>query len=299
MYKTLRKSSTEYISTSLPPSDMACIYAQKRVSQRISGDLKNSSVLPGLRNQLFFILFIDQCMFYNAKAQTQHWSPSAELGSYIGTSSTAPFWLRSNQFGTVPLTMPSLTGRVGLTYESQIYADTIKKSKHAKIRWGAGAETVFNLGRGNEKVLLPEAYIKVRWKKLEFWGGRRKQILGIVDTTLSTGSFTWSGNAMPVPKIQLGFPDYVPLKFLKNYVSLKGFFSHGWFNVPYIQGAYLHQKTLHGKFGKPGGKFNMQVGVVHSVTWGGHADYLEGQSACREWTTYRQFWRFFMGCCNW
>ncbi|MBE9464636.1 hypothetical protein IEE83_22355 [Dyadobacter sp. UP-52] len=252
---------------------MACMYAQKRVSRRMFSTLNALLIVCVQRKFLLFFLLISLCR--NAEAQIQHWSPSAELGSYIGTSSTAPFWLRSNQFGTVPLTMPSLTGRVGLTYESQIYADTIKKSKHSKIRWGAGAETVFNLGRGNEKVLLPEAYLKVRWKKLEFWGGRRKQILGIVDTTLSTGSFTWSGNAMPVPKIQLGFPDYVPLKFLKNYVSLKGFFSHGWFNVPYIQDAYLHQKTLHGKFGKPGGKFSMQIGVVHSVTWGGHADYLK------------------------
>jgi hypothetical protein len=253
---------------------MAFLYAQKKISiyrrfpcRILDNAFGNKKLWP-----FVFVFFLS----YYANAQSQHWSSSAEAGTYLGTDSRAPFWLRANQFGTVPLTMPAFTGRVGLTYESRTYADTVRKSKRTGITWGAGAETVFNAGRGNEKVLLPEAYLKVRWKKLELWGGRRKQILGIVDTTLSTGSFTWSGNAMPVPKIQLGFPDYVPLKFLKNYVSLKGFFSHGWFNAPYIQGAYLHQKSLHGKFGKPGGKFSMQVGVVHSVTWAGRADYLVG-----------------------
>jgi len=209
-----------------------------------------------------------------AAAQTVHLSPSAEIGTYIGTNSTTPFWLRANQFGVVPLAMPGFAGRLGMVYESYVPSDT-SKTKRSKIRWGAGAETVLNTGRGDTKVFLPEAYVKVRWKSLEFWGGRRKEILGIVDTTLSTGSFTWSGNALPVPKIQLGFPDYVPLKFLKSFVAIKGFYSHGWYNTPYIQNAYLHQKTLYGRFGKPNGKFNMQLGVVHSVTWAGEADYLK------------------------
>ena len=223
---------------------------------------------------LFFFLLITASITIPATAQTEHLSPSAELGTYIGNSVT-PFWLRANQFGVVPLARPDFTGRAGLIYESYIYSDTLK-SKRSAIKWGAGAEAVYNGGATeNNKFLLPEAYVKIRWKSLEFWGGRRKEMLGIVDTTLSTGSFTWSGNALPVPKIQLGFYDYVPLKFLKSYVSIKGFYSHGWYNTPYLKGAYLHQKTLYGKFGKPGGKFNMQIGVVHSVTWAGSADYLK------------------------
>lgn len=223
---------------------------------------------------LFVWFFVLTGLIETVRAQTAHLSPSAEIGTYIGSAATTPFWLRANQFGVVPLAMPDFTGRVGLVYESQILSDSIK-TKRAKIRWGAGAETVLNTGGGNSKVFLPEAYVKVRWKSLEFWGGRRKEILGIIDTTLSTGSFTWSGNALPVPKIQLGFPDYVPLKFLKSFVAIKGFYSHGWYNTPYIQNAYLHQKTLYGRFGKPNGRFNVQLGVVHSVTWAGEADYLK------------------------
>lgn len=223
-----------------------------------------------LFSRLIFTFLLSLIYF---QVQAQYFTPSAEIGTYIGTDARGPFWLRANQFGTVPLSMPGLTARAGAVYSS--FLDSAGNIKPSKFGWEAGGEAVFNGGRNNEKVLLPETYLKVKWKKLEFWGGRRKQILGIVDTTLSTGSFTWSGNAMPVPKIQLGFPDYVPLKFLRNFVSVKGFFSHGWFNAPYIKGAYLHQKTLHGKFGRPGGKFSVQVGIVHSVTWAGRADYLK------------------------
>jgi len=209
-----------------------------------------------------------------ASAQTSHFAPSAEIGTYTGTNKTTPFWLRANQFGVVPLNMPVFTGRVGLVYDSQLSEDSVK-NRRSNWRWGAGAETVLNTGRSDTKVFLPESYVKIRWKSLEFWGGRRKEILGIVDTTLSTGSFTWSGNALPVPKIQLGFAEYVPLKFLKSFVSIKGFYAHGWYNSPYIKHAYLHQKTLYGKFGKPNGRFNVQLGVVHSVTWAGEAEYLK------------------------
>lgn len=255
---------------------MAFIGAQKEVSHQsfYPWKAKNFVCLPA--RICVIVLVILAQTGTEIYGQSRHWSPSAELGTYIGTNSTTPFWLKANQFGVVPLTMPAFTARAGLVYESHIYsADSTKTKKPAKLRWGGGVEAVYNAGRGNDKVYLPEAYLKIRWKKLEFWGGRRKEILGIVDTTLSTGSFTWSGNALPVPKIQLGFPDYVPLKFLKNWVSLKGFFSHGWYNSPYIQDAYLHQKTLHGRFGKPGGRFNLQFGVVHSVVWAGSAEYLK------------------------
>jgi hypothetical protein len=228
-----------------------------------------------LPTRIFAVIFL--FFFSSATVLSQgHLKGWAEAGSYIGNASRLPFWLRSNEFGTVPLFKPNFTGRAGAFYDSQaIQEDTSGARKKQVLRFTAGAELVYNNGPDAKKLLLPEAFAKLRWKKVEFWAGRQKEIIGIVDTTLSSGSFTWSGNALPVPKIQIGFPQYVPIKFLKNYVSVKGTFSHGWYNTPYIQGAYLHQKTIHVKLGKPGGKFSFQAGLDHHVTWGGHADYLK------------------------
>ncbi|WP_373514778.1 capsule assembly Wzi family protein [Persicitalea sp.] len=128
--------------------------------------------------------------------------------------------------------------------------------------------------RQADQYLLPEAYIKINWKHWGLMVGRERRIIGIVDTTLTSGSYSWSGNSLPVPMVRLSVEDYIPLGILKNIISFKGSYVHGWFNVPYIQGAYLHQKTFYGRLGKPEGRFHFQFGLAHSVTWGGSADYL-------------------------
>jgi hypothetical protein len=216
----------------------------------------------------YFLMPVNGC--------SQHLKGSAEAGAYLGTGSSLPFLMRANQFGTVPLIKPTFAGRAGLHYSSQDRsADSTQNHPHHHLSWEVKSQIVFNLGPEAKQVLLPEAFGKVRWKKMEVWAGRRQEVIGIVDTTLTSGSFTWSGNALPVPKVQIGFPEYVTLPFLKNYIAFKGFFAHGWYNTPYIQGAYLHQKALHIRLGKPEWKFNIEAGLVHHVTWGGHAEYLK------------------------
>jgi len=132
---------------------------------------------------------------------------------------------------------------------------------------------VANVGAENN-LILPEAFGKLRWKQWELMAGREKQIVGIVDTTLSSGSYSWSGNALPVPMVRFGLAEYLPFGFLKNFISMKGSFAHGWFLNTYIQKSYLHQKSLYGRFGKPEGNVHVQLGIVHHVMWGGEADYL-------------------------
>lgn len=228
----------------------------------------------GRRNSVFRVvacgLFI--LCFSKIAAQPRKLETWGEVGAYAGSGSGTPFWLRANQFGTVPVERQNFTGRAGFIYSSgSVKPDSLRKNLH----WGAGAEFVLNAAKGNQQILFPEVYARVGWKRLELWAGRRKEMIGIVDTTLSSGSFTWSGNALPVPKVQIGFREYVPLKFLKNYIAIKGYFAHGWYNTPYIQSAYLHQKGLYIRAGRPSGRWTAQVGLNHHVTWGGHADYMK------------------------
>lgn len=200
-------------------------------------------------------------------------STSAELGGFLSSSNRVPFWLRANQWGQVPLAAPAGTARVGFHYQSpRTFADT--SHRKARLNWEFGAQGVVNAGI-KSKVLLPQAYAKLRWKRWELMAGRDQQILGIVDTTLSSGSYSWSGNALPIPMVMVSLAEYVPLRFLGNFFSIKGSYAHGWFNESYIKRAYLHQKTFYGRFGKPEGNVHVQVGIVHNVQWGGEADYLK------------------------
>ena len=225
-----------------------------------------------------FFLFLISLLNRFAAAQTDsitsvssapRWKRTVEIGGWAGAERT-PFWLQAAQWGIVPRQTPAATLRLGLR---RTYAP-VDSTSGKRLRWTVGIETVANLGRRSQ-VLLPEAFAGVRYGILELWGGRRRQIIGITDSTLSSGSYTVSGNALPIPQVQISTPDFVPLGFLGRAVALKGHFSHGWFNVPYIQKAFLHTKSLHGRFGRPESPVHFFVGLNHAVQWAGEAEYLK------------------------
>jgi hypothetical protein len=88
------------------------------------------------------------------------------------------------------------------------------------------------------------------------------------DSLLTSGSYIESGNALPLPRVQIGFMDYFPL--LKGIVAFKGFVAHGWFDAnPVVKNHYLHQKTLYLRLGKPGWPVRLYGGLNHNAQWGG------------------------------
>jgi hypothetical protein len=236
--------------------------------------------------KILCLIFISN---YSLTAQdstnTKSYKGFVELGTIISTSGETPFWMRSNQYGIVPFTAPSALFRAGLSSGYKKYTSKESKIKANKFDWGYGLEIAGNLSpknnldpdnRGPEnKILFPEAYIKAKFGAFEIYAGRRREIVGLVDTALTSGSYIWSGNALPMPKIQISNPDYVPLGFTKGFISFKGSYAHGWFenNRTDVKNFYLHQKTLYLKMGKPNGKFHIYGGFNHQVQWGGELLY--------------------------
>ncbi|MBK6979674.1 MAG: hypothetical protein IPH28_23430 [Cytophagaceae bacterium] len=189
-------------------------------------------------------------------------------GITYSTSGINPFWLRSNVYGTVPLESNYFTlgGQINDDYDSTY---TIAK-KLKKCKWGYGVDVLTNLGSEN-RFYLPEIYGKIRYGAFEFYLGKRKEIFGLVDSSLSSGSFSWSGNAMPLPKIQLSIPNYIRLD-RQGLFSIKGGYAHGYFdnNRPYAKNIKLHQKWMYLKLGKPNWKINLFSGFNHQVMWEGN-----------------------------
>lgn len=234
--------------------------------------LKNQNLLACRSMVLFSIVAIFQSTI---NAQTVPvLSTYAEIGGFVSNSTHMPFWLRANQWGQVPLSSPVATTRLGLHYCSpRTFADS--SHQKARFNWEFGAKTTVNVG-DKSNLLLPEGYFKLNWRHWELMVGRKQQIIGIVDTTLTSGSYSWSGNALPIPSIKFGISNYMPLKFLWDLVSIRGSFVHGFYDDPYIHKAYLHQKTFYGRIGKPQANFHLHLGLVHHVIFGGEADYLVG-----------------------
>lgn len=200
-----------------------------------------------------------------------------DAGSYVATAGQTPFWLRANQYGIVPGEFALLTIRQALRVDYHAAPGTKLDSLRAanrRIDWGWGAEAVLNAGY-TYKLLIPEAYVKVKFgKNLEVWAGRRREIVGLVDSTLTSGSYAWSGNALPMLKIQLALTDYLPRNAL---LGFKGFYAHGWFEEDrFIKNIMLHQKALYARFGKPHWRLKLYGGLNHQVMWGGNTERLPG-----------------------
>lgn len=212
-------------------------------------------------------------LFINSEAQNSLFPTKKEvsIGTYLSTSGQNPFWLRSNQYGTVPL--ESQTLNLSASFHKEFDSTKISLNKLQKLGFGYGINPVVIVGKVN-KVLLPEAYIKTRLGAFEFYAGRRREIVGLVDTTLTSGSYIWSGNALPIPKLQISIPNYTSI-IGKGLLSIKGAFAHGWFGTQgVIKNYYLHQKYLYGRVGKPSWKVKFYGGINHQVQWGGEIKNL-------------------------
>lgn len=233
-------------------------------------------MLTGLKSYVvcLLILLITSLCHLQAQPIRKPTQYTAEVGTYLSSSTETPFWLRANQYGIVPYRSPVATFRAGLysAYDTNRYGNG--RWKEAKFAVGYGLSVVAN-GTQNglsyeRNILLPEAYVKVRRGIWELYVGRRREKFGLADSTLSTGSYAWSGNAMPIPKIQLSIPYFAPIGFTKGWVAVQGTFAHGYMDANgYINNSMLHQKSLYVRLGRPREVVRVYAGLNHQAVWGG------------------------------
>lgn len=196
---------------------------------------------------------------------------SAEVGTYLSSSTQTPFWLRSNQYGIVPQS-PALTLRAGVYSEYDSTQRTNTRWRGSSFDVGYGLNVVGNIGQAGNSFPLLEAYVKVRRGIFEGYVGRRREKFGLADSTLSTGSYAWSGNALPVPKIQVSIPVFSPIGFTRGFVAIQGTYAHGYLDATgYVNNTMLHQKSLYLRLGRETSTVRLYGGFNHQVVWGGQA----------------------------
>jgi Capsule assembly protein Wzi len=225
----------------------------------------NLATQSPMRVGIFLFLVVYICA--NASAQDSLHTKTTFVEAKIGAASEqTPFWLWANRYGTVPNQLPLLQ----ITAARQVLQPF---KKNTNWKWSYGAEVVANLGKTTD-VRLPVAYGALQYKNWELYAGRRKETFGLCDTTLGMGSYVWSGNALPMPKIALQMLRYANVPFTKGWLKFKGYYAHGWFGEHrFVSHNFLHQKTLYIQLGKPQSKFKLHGGFTHQVMWGGIANY--------------------------
>jgi len=195
------------------------------------------------------------------------------IGLFATSNNTVPLWMRSRQYGSIPLDGISTSVIAGAHKDY----DTLRT--HKLLDWGAAAEARINGGNTMQAILV-EAYAKGRMGIFQLKAGRSKEFMGLVDSTLSSGAFAVSGNALGIPKIELSVPDYWPLPYTKGLFAFKGNLAHGWFGEQVMNFGpafkslidpaltYFHQKSLYGRLGKPSWRVKFYAGFNHQVMWG-------------------------------
>jgi hypothetical protein len=207
-----------------------------------------------------------------------------ELQTSVTPNNIIPFWMRSNQFGSVPLS--GVAGSAILGFAKDFKSSSQNSGPKKLVDWGFGFESRVNGGKGS-KVLLIETYVKAKLSIFQLKGGRSKDVMGLNgDTILSSGNFAVSGNAISIPKIEISVPKYYRIPVFEGLFSFKGTFSHGWIGhaataqrlstfvyskdtIPY---TYFHQKSFYGRLGKPEWKLQLYGGFNHQVFWGSEKD---------------------------
>ncbi|MCE7065365.1 capsule assembly Wzi family protein [Dyadobacter sp. CY326] len=193
-----------------------------------------------------------------------------EIAGFGSNNTHMPFWIQANQFGTVPLDVPAGTARISLENYWPL---------SPKWRAGIGIEAVGNFNE-NKKLLLPQLHATLKFKNWELFIGRKKQYVGLADSTLGSGSYAWSGNALPIPKLYIGTSGFVAVPLTKGWISFNGFYSDGLFEKgrPSTSGLKFHQKAFYLRLGKIDSRLKLYGGFNHQVQWGGKAKDLVSES---------------------
>lgn len=221
---------------------------------------------------LLFLLCISMAGFSQSEepGQVTEYADSTsnfiEIAGFGSTNTHTPFWIQANQFGTVPLDVPAGAARISLENYWPL---------SSTWRAGVGVEAVGNFNE-NKKLLVPQLHATLKYKNWELFVGRKKQYVGLADSTLGTGSYAWSGNALPIPKIYIGTSGFVVVPFTKGWISFNAFYSDGLFEKgrPITSGLKFHQKAFYARIGKVNSKLKLYGGFNHQVQWGGKTKYL-------------------------
>lgn len=245
------------------------------------------------KRSLALFVFISHFSISFAQSDTSKTTFSIETRAGIGSTTQVPFWMRANKYGDVPPAGANggINARFSRSYK-RLQGDMQWNDSIGGLDWRINAEVTGYAAR-NSVMRIIEADAALRYRIFELKVGRSKEVVGLNgDTTLSSGNFAISGNALGIPKIDLSIPNYWKLPFFNGLIAIKGNFSHGWLGnmeilkqtgggmnsngqphpIYLIQNTnpstFIHQKSFYGRLGKENWRIKFYGGFSHHVQWG-------------------------------
>ncbi len=207
------------------------------------------------------LLILFSTVVFKAEAQFDSLAYQVELYGTLGTEGYPPHWIESNRYGIFNDSIQDLLILPGFTYP-------LKFGKYFKISTGLEIAIKRNL----DKSFIYQGYVNLSYGKLKLIAGIQEYTLGQYSESLSSGSFLVSNNARPIPRIGIGFYDYVDVPYTKGYVQVKGALNHGWLDKNRLDHSLLNKPLLHEKFAYIRTQkipINPFIGISHFALYGG------------------------------
>ncbi len=185
------------------------------------------------------------------------------LNGIVSSHDVRPMWLVSNEWGQYQQfgSAESMVS-AGASYQ-------LLKNDNFSILGGLRANYSTDLQKGT----LQELFIRGKAWFIDYSLGKEQYSPLLYNDRLTSGQFLMSSNARPIPRITVGFFDYLPLGFTKNWLEIKGGMSQGWLQDDRIQKSnaandlLLHEKFAYVRLGNT--KIQPYAGLVHSALYGG------------------------------
>lgn len=184
-----------------------------------------------------------------------------DLYGVFGSDGYPTHWLTSNRYGKFDKNQNDLVFLPG--FEAPFIF-----GKHFRLDAGLDIAVKRNL----DKSFIYQGYINLQYGKLKLMAGRQEFTLGQYGGRLSSGSFLISSNAIPIPRIGIGFYDYVDVPFTKGYLQIKGALNHGWLDGNRLEFSPYNNPLLHEKFAYIRTQkipVNPYLGLAHVALYGG------------------------------
>jgi hypothetical protein len=209
-----------------------------------------------------------------------------EMFGSASSASTTPFWMHSNTHGIVPLDANNIGLLGGITGLYRFNPD---------MHLQAGIDMVHDY--------FHQIYLSFDFHALQLKVGSKEDYHSLLDQSLSSGDWTFSTNARPIPELNLSIPEFTPIPFTHNYLHVKGDFAVGKFmddkyilsvvneKSSYAQRRLLHHKSGYLKLKKPSeNSFFMILGFEDCAQWGGWHSKNGNQPQ-----SLSDFWRIIIG----
>ncbi len=178
----------------------------------------------------------------------------------ISNNDNNPFWLFSNKYDIYNDFGSDL---LGLASISKQHTFNDKISVEAGIKFVAKSNI--------DKSYLQEIYFNLKYGSLKLILGKQEITFSQYSEELSSGSFFVSNNSRPIPRIGIGFYDYVDVPFTNGFLQVKGFLNQGILNddrgLKGTNRPLLHEKIFYLKSNKL--VVNPYFGLNHSALFGG------------------------------